>query len=164
MPIYKASTADVATIRSLAEAIWMKHYPAIIGEAQTLYMLDAMYASDLLTKQIEEERYDFYIWQENQAAIAFAAIDCKNHPHGFLSKFYLDEQYRGKGVAQTFLHHLETVFRENGKADIQLTVNRQNVGAINFYFKSGFKILRCEDFNIGNGYFMNDFVMGKTLD
>jgi ribosomal protein S18 acetylase RimI-like enzyme len=42
---------------------------------------------------------------------------------------------------------------------IRLTVNRENYKAINFYFKLGFKIEKVADFDIGQGYVMNDFVM-----
>jgi len=42
---------------------------------------------------------------------------------------------------------------------ITLTVNRQNFKSINFYFKNRFVIERVADFDIGNGYVMNDFVM-----
>ena len=38
-------------------------------------------------------------------------------------------------------------------------VNRMNYKAVNFYFKSGFTIEKVADFDIGDGYFMNDFVM-----
>jgi hypothetical protein len=34
-----------------------------------------------------------------------------------------------------------------------------NYKAINFYFKNGFTIEKVADFDIGDGYFMNDFVM-----
>jgi ribosomal protein S18 acetylase RimI-like enzyme len=47
----------------------------------------------------------------------------------------------------------------NHPKTIRLTVNRQNFKSINFYFKLGFKIEKVADFDIGNGYFMNDFVM-----
>ena len=43
--------------------------------------------------------------------------------------------------------------------ELRLTVNRQNFKSINFYFKNGFKIEQVADFDIGNGYVMNDFVM-----
>ena len=43
--------------------------------------------------------------------------------------------------------------------EMRLQVNRQNYKAINFYFKVGFVIERVADFDIGDGYFMNDFVM-----
>ena len=42
---------------------------------------------------------------------------------------------------------------------IRLQVNRMNYKAINFYFKHGFVIEKVADFDIGDGYFMNDFVM-----
>ncbi len=42
---------------------------------------------------------------------------------------------------------------------VRLQVNRQNMKAINFYFKMGFVIEQVADFDIGDGYFMNDFVM-----
>jgi hypothetical protein len=34
-----------------------------------------------------------------------------------------------------------------------------NVASINFYFKNGFKIEKWADFEIGNGYEMNDYIM-----
>jgi ribosomal protein S18 acetylase RimI-like enzyme len=46
---------------------------------------------------------------------------------------------------------------------IRLTVNRQNYKSINFYFKNGFKIERVEDFDIGSGFWMNDFIMIKQV-
>jgi len=48
--------------------------------------------------------------------------------------------------------------KENGANTLQLQVNRNNI-AVNFYKKHGFKIIAEEDFDIGNGYFMNDYVM-----
>ena len=42
---------------------------------------------------------------------------------------------------------------------MRLTVNRSNFKSINFYFKLGFIIEEVKDFDIGNNYFMNDFIM-----
>jgi len=41
-------------------------------------------------------------------------------------------------------------------------VNRQN-NAKNFYEKLGFVVIKEEDIDIGNGYFMNDYVMEMML-
>ena len=46
---------------------------------------------------------------------------------------------------------------------IRLTVNRKNHIAINYYFKNGFMIEEVKDFDIGDGYEMNDFVMLKKV-
>jgi catechol-2,3-dioxygenase len=43
-----------------------------------------------------------------------------------------------------------------------LNVNRFNK-AKNFYEKIGMNICKVEDIEIGNGYFMEDFVMEKYL-
>ena len=163
MPAIPASESDIPTIRQLAESIWMSHYIPIIGEAQTLYMLDKLYSVDALKQQMYGG-LQFYLWQEQGISVGFAAIDVVNYGYGFLSKLYLDEKYRGKGIAGQFLQFLKEQFAKAEKKEIQLTVNRQNIGAINFYFKTGFKIIRCADFDIGNNYLMNDFVMSKKLD
>jgi hypothetical protein len=45
---------------------------------------------------------------------------------------------------------------------LQLDVNRQN-RARYFYEKQGFKIKTEKDTDIGNGYWMRDFIMEKEL-
>lgn len=162
MPAIPATLDDLTAIGRLAHRIWMEHYPAIIGQEQTVYMLHTLYNPKALQEQWDKG-HRFYLWTEEGQPIGFAAIDAAAAEHGFLAKFYLESAYRGQGIAPQFLAYLEDRFREAGQTAVQLTVNRQNIGAINFYFKSGFKIIRCADFDIGNGYFMNDFVMAKRL-
>jgi ribosomal protein S18 acetylase RimI-like enzyme len=162
MPAIPASESDILTIQQLAQSIWLAHYIPIIGEAQTVYMLDKMYSAPALKQQMESG-LQFYLWYEEALPVGFAVVDVTNYDHGFLSKLYLDEKYRGKGIAGQFLQFLERQFGSAEKKEIQLTVNRQNIGAINFYFKAGFKIIRCADFDIGSDYLMNDFVMSKKL-
>lgn len=162
MPAVPATFDDLQTIGHLAQRIWMEHYPAIIGLEQTEFMLQKMYALPALQEQWNKG-HRFYFWYEGAHPVGFAAIDATPDTHGFLAKFYLESAHRGKGIAPQFLAYLENRLRETSRHSVQLTVNRQNIGAINFYFKSGFKIIRCEDFDIGNGYFMNDFVMEKQL-
>ena len=45
---------------------------------------------------------------------------------------------------------------------LELNVNRLN-SAINFYKKLGFEIIQEEDIDIGNGFFMNDYVLSLQL-
>ncbi len=45
---------------------------------------------------------------------------------------------------------------------VELNVNRQNK-AVDFYKNIGFKIIKEVDIPIGEGYFMNDYVMQKEL-
>jgi hypothetical protein len=34
---------------------------------------------------------------------------------------------------------------------------------VDFYKKMGMRVLRSDDFDIGRGYFMNDYIMGIDL-
>ena len=51
---------------------------------------------------------------------------------------------------------------EKCKARIELNVNRNNP-SIGFYHHLGLRILRQGDFHIGNGFYMNDYIMGLEL-
>ena len=52
--------------------------------------------------------------------------------------------------------------RPHQATDLELNVNRHNK-AINFYKKLGFIITMEEDIDIGNGYYMNDYVMNLEV-
>ena len=45
-----------------------------------------------------------------------------------------------------------------GPCSVRLNVNRQN-NAVGFYKKMGMDIIAQGDFPIGNGFFMNDYIM-----
>jgi hypothetical protein len=45
---------------------------------------------------------------------------------------------------------------------LELNVNRHNPATV-FYQKMGFEIVYSEDIDIGQGFWMNDYVMRKTL-
>ena len=53
--------------------------------------------------------------------------------------------------------------REAGYKHLRLNVNRQNAKAIKAYDRNGFKTIETVDNPIGNGFFMNDYVMEADL-
>jgi ribosomal protein S18 acetylase RimI-like enzyme len=44
-----------------------------------------------------------------------------------------------------------------------LNVNRQNLKAVWFYLRNGFEITSRRDHNIGNGYYMNDYILHRDI-
>jgi ribosomal protein S18 acetylase RimI-like enzyme len=60
------------------------------------------------------------------------------------------------------IDHIIKEIQQQGATALQLQVNRHNK-ARSFYKKIGFAVMEEADFDIGNGYFMNDFVMEKRL-
>ena len=64
----------------------------------------------------------------------------------------------GKGVGKILINEVKNLAVGGGGKFLQLNVNRNNKAA-DFYKKIGFKIKETVDVNIGNGFFMNDYVM-----
>jgi len=159
--IFRQATADdIELIASLAHRIWKAHYPDIITQEQIDYMLEAMYSRDSLLRQMKED-HAFTLAYEGADAIGFLSVSKKQERDYFIHKFYIDSSRQKRGIGKALFTHVLSLLNQPKR--IELTVNRMNYKAINFYFKLGFAIERCEDFDIGSGYFMNDFVMRYGL-
>jgi ribosomal protein S18 acetylase RimI-like enzyme len=156
----KASQEDVLLIAQLADRIWKKHYISIISMKQIEFMLSTMYSEDSLRDQMQKG-HQFELVYTNVTPIGYISITKKNDTEYFLNKFYVETSDQGKGVGSALLKHILNQIPD--ALSIELTVNRQNYKAINFYFKNGFIIKNVADFDIGNGYFMNDFIMIRKL-
>jgi diamine N-acetyltransferase len=163
MPSLKPATEnDFATIENLARVIWDKHYVPIIGKEQVDYMLGKMYSRQALQEQTKEgQKFHLVLDPETSSGptkeTGFIAVSTKDDKNYFLHKFYILQEKQNTGLGtKVFKEVFKNIYPAQS---IQLTVNRQNYRSINFYFKLGFKIEQVADFDIGNGYFMNDFVM-----
>ena len=169
MPSLKPATEnDFATIEKLARVIWDGHYTPIIGEEQVNYMLKKMYSPEAILEQTAKGQ-KFYLvvnpetnsGQAENKETGFISISSTDNKNYFLHKFYILQEKQNAGLGTKIF---KQVFTNLYKPEsIQLTVNRQNYKSVNFYFKLGFKIEKVADFDIGNGYFMNDYVLSLPL-
>lgn len=155
-----ADQSHIDTISKLAHTIWNTHYVPIIGQEQVNYMLEQMYNKENLTLQLEVNKHQFYLVHKDNACVGFMSVSSNNQADYFLHKFYIQQHESKKGIGTECLDKLTKLLKPE---TITLTVNRQNYKSINFYFKNGFSIDRVEDFDIGNNYVMNDFVMVKNI-
>ena len=153
--INKANINDLHNIAELAEVIWTEYYTPLLGSEQVRYMLDKFQSYEAMVNS----GYQYY----------FATDDimcgyCGIQPDGdeiFLSKLYIHKDYRGKKIARGFLDRLLTDYPNCKK--IWLTVNKHNGDTIAAYKKMGFTITDEQRADIGNGYFMDDFIMVREL-
>lgn len=151
-----ATYKDSETISELAELIWNQHYPAIISRQQIDYMLALMYSKTSLSEQMNDKGHLFFFVSEAETNLGFISVNKQNENTWFLNKFYINQERASKGIGSRAFEELKKRIQPS---KMTLTVNRQNFKSINFYFKQGFKIEEVADFDIGNGYVMNDFVM-----
>ena len=154
--------ADIPLIRELAMRVWPQTYTHIVGEEQVAYMLQLFYSPEALQQQMLRGD-EFIICNDDDGPVGFAAW-AENEPGiAKLHKLYVVSSQQGKGVGKAMIGHIANELTAQGTTTIRLNVNRYNYPAIAFYEKAGFTRYLDEDIDIGNGYFMNDHVLGKSL-
>ena len=157
----KATLGDIALIAQLADSIWRRHYPTIISLAQIDYMLALMYSPTAIAQQMQQGQHYTLIYNDSEA-VGYYAVSEKEVRHYFLHKFYIDTTKHRQGMGAVALQYMLDNDCQ-GYESICLQVNRRNIKAVNFYFKQGFVIDHAMEFDIGQGYTMDDFVMKKRI-
>ena len=161
MEIRKAGIEDLSLVRELTFAIWPQTYSRLLSKEQVNYMLEMMYSPASLQKQMEEGSI-FIIVYDDKLPVGFAAYKPIDHQTWKLDKIYILYSQQGKGTGKFIINFIVDEIRSKHAKALQLNVNRQNK-AKDFYEKLGFKIIQTADFDIGNGYYMNDYIMELAL-
>ena len=150
-----------AAIAALAGEIWREHFPPIIGEVQTDYMLAKFQSADRIYADVKSGGYTYFTAEcvKHDEMIGYCAIRPEKD-YLFLSKLYIRKDFRGRGIARGFLDEVSALCRqEYGFDKIRLTVNKNNDGTIKVYLKMGFETVDSTKTDIGEGFFMDDYVM-----
>lgn len=159
----KAKEDDLPIIRAIAEKTWPTAYGDIISQEQIAFMLEKMYNKGALLEQLLQGHH-FIVASELKEDVGFAGfsvIDLETHTFK-LHKLYVLPKMHGKGVGKILMNEVVSQITAQAGKYLQLNVNRANK-AKDFYLKAGFKIKETVDLDIGNGFYMNDYVMEKEL-
>ena len=151
-----STDTELKELALLAHRIWNDHYPTIIGHKQVDFMLERMYSLESLKDQIYNNNNIFICAFLRSEMVGFISYSKTNEDDYIIHKLYVNTKFHKRGIGRSLFSH---VFGNMEFNTIRLTVNRQNYTAINFYFRIGFIIEKIIDIDIGEGFFMNDFVM-----
>ncbi|MEX0775656.1 MAG: GNAT family N-acetyltransferase [Phycisphaeraceae bacterium] len=158
-----SQACEVDAVAALASAIWNQHFVPMIGQAQVDYMLAKFQSSPAITRQLADG-YEYYLALDGgQGAGYCALVPQPAQRTGQLSKLYVRQECRGRGVGKSILAFVETRCAVLGIDNLWLTVNRHNAGAIAFYHRMGFVTAGPIVADIGNGFVMDDYRMVKTI-
>ena len=156
--ISEATTADISTIRDIAEKTWWPTYGNILSSDQIRYMLDVIYAPDAIAKHIKSTSQTFLLLSDEAGVQAFAAYGPRQDADVFkLFKLYVLPQRQSKGYGRALINEIKTRLIAIGRHRLDLNVNRMNP-ALHFYEKCGFQLIGTEDIPIGP-YWMNDYIL-----
>lgn len=156
-----ASEEDIELIRDLCMRVWPSTYSSIISTEQIEYMLEWMYSPAALKEQLQKGAI-FWILYHEEAPVGYASFELVGNNHYKIHKLYILPEYQGKGAGRYLLSSILQHIKGLEGKQVELQVNRANK-AVNFYKQQGFYIREESDFLIGNGYYMNDFIMQIDL-
>ena len=175
--ITPAADTDLPVISELAGVIWRACYPGIITHAQIDYMLERMYALEVMREEIRAQaiRYDLMSVDDKPAGFAsYGPTEAETTrrdvqtvqravPAFKLHKLYILPELHGRGFGSLLLQHVEREVFGLGGRRLVLSVNKRNAKAIAAYKRNGFAIADSIVTDIGGGFVMDDYVMAKDL-
>lgn len=158
-----ATVEDIPLLQQLAYRIWHAHYPGIITVDQIGYMLADGYSAEKIRHEMTESAVVWLLVQLNGTAVGFAAFGAYADGCAKLHKLYLDPGLHGRGWGSRALGEVERLAIEAGYQQMILNVNKHNTKAIHCYQRCGYQVLESVVNDIGGGFVMDDYVMGKPL-
>ncbi len=156
--IIKADLDQIDNIIQIAYATWPAAYSEILSPEQLSYMLEQFYNKAYLSERMEQGNL-FYLVQRADELLGFMELEIDEKPgYTKLHKLYVLPEAQGLKLGRLLLDDAISIAKELKQAGIFLNVNRYNK-AKNFYEKQGFESIETVDIHIGNGFYMNDFIM-----
>lgn len=154
---------ELREVAELAEKIWNECFVGIISQGQIDYMVEKFQSLDAMIGQIENQSYTYLAVRENGELCGYIGVKPEDSDRFFLSKLYLRQDKRGRGIASAMLKRVFEEAQKAGKKSVYLTVNKHNSHAIAVYEKTGFKVVDTAVTDIGNGYVMDDYIFEYFL-
>ena len=159
MKLVKANSEHIPIIIELTKKIWPVAYGEILSKAQLDYMIEKFYNETALRELIQKGHIFYLAQDDKEKYVGFVSYEINSEPNKTkIHKIYVLPETQGTGLGRQFFELVKEKAIENNQNAIFLNVNKYN-NAIHFYTKLGFRKVKDEVIDIGNGYVMDDYVM-----
>ncbi|HEX2060649.1 MAG TPA: GNAT family N-acetyltransferase [Thermoanaerobaculia bacterium] len=162
--IRRATPADAAVLAELGE----RTFRAAFGAQNRPEDMDAYcartYGETLQRRELEDANAVTLIVEENGVAVAFAYLRREESEFGdiYVSRFYIDAAWHGRGIAQSLMREVEAAARDLGGTKLWLSVWEHNPRAIAFYAKCGFTAEGTQPFLVGSDL-QTDYILTRVI-
>lgn len=164
MTAIEATKEHLFIIQTLSDKIWPHTFQDILTKEQIGYMMDMMYSTSSLEKQMDELNHHYLLVEDNGEYVGYTSyeLNYKGTATTKIHKIYILPSLQGKGTGRFLIETIGEIARKNDNNILSLNVNRFNK-ALDFYKRIGFDVVSHEDIDIGNGFLMEDFVLNKKV-
>ena len=161
--IRPATGLDITTIHELAWRIFPHTYREILTPEQNAYMMEWMYSETSLRDQMANG-HQYLLAYDGTAAVGYVSVEQQDEHLFHLQKIYVLPERQGEGVGRQLFEAAIALIKSQqpGPCAMELNVNRQN-RAVTFYERMGMHKDRSGDFDIGHGFYMNDYIMRMDI-
>ena len=164
--ITKLLDADLEALRKVSREIWFTHYPTILSHEQIEYMLDKMYGIGVIENEIYNQGIFYDKVLHNSKLVGYVSYGSEimdNISYLKLYKCYLLPSLHGFGYGQKMLFHIYQKAQAMKLEKIILNVNKRNQKGIKAYSRFGFEIIDSQVKDFGNGFVLDDYIMGYEV-
>ncbi|RDY60829.1 GNAT family N-acetyltransferase [Flagellimonas nanhaiensis] len=170
MQIRRANNSDAATIALLGRFTFTETFGHLFGDQQDLLdYLDRTFNVEKLHNSIDKPNNLYWLAFVDNLPIGYAKLKLNSSSPFIesnnicqLQKIYVLKDFLSKKVGLTLQSKLLEKAQNLGYEEIWLSVLKENLRAIRFYEKNGFRIIGDHGFQIGKEHF-NFQAMSKKL-
>ncbi|HEX5084549.1 MAG TPA: GNAT family N-acetyltransferase [Blastocatellia bacterium] len=155
--IRAATAADAEMLNDLARRTFHDAFAPMNSPENIEFYMSQNFTPQKFSAQLADPRVIFLIAEIGAAPVAFAKLysgevpDCVSGVAPVeIGRFYVDQQFHGKGVAQALMQACFDRARQSGHETVFLGVWEHNHRAIAFYRKCGFDAVGSYVFQMGD--------------
>lgn len=154
--IRKLDPSELADFSKVIFPMVVNYYIPIDGVEKATYMGQKNQTPEAIRTHLAEG-YRYYYAERDGKVIGYIAFYPEDEKM-YLSKFYVDEAYRGEGIGKCMFQFVCDAAKQEHLKGVFLNVNKLNEASLRIYESLGMHVARTERIDIGGGHFKDDYV------
>lgn len=166
--IRRATIQDASVLAALSIEVWTHTYLRDgISKMFADYVLEEYSIASMAAKLADPDAF-IWLYEEDglvQGYLYLASNDTPpvaHCPNWEIVTLYIRQRHKRQGLGKALLEKCFHVSREHGIADLYLSVNAENIQAIDFYETMGFSTIGEWDFAIEDGRYRN-WILARVI-
>jgi len=148
---------DAKELSVMARDIWMEYYSTFLDADLPNYVVTRFQSEEAIIEQMHHG-YLYSFIMDGDAKVGYLCIVPEDDSL-FMSKLYLYKDSRGNGLGSKALDDILEEGRARKKKRVYLRVNKYNTASMKVYQRKGFVVAEDIYEDIGDGFFLDDYLM-----
>jgi ribosomal protein S18 acetylase RimI-like enzyme len=169
--IQKSNSKDSSTITSLAQITFRESHGHSASKAEIDHYVNLNLNKEAIKKELLDPTNDYYLIYHDEKAVGFLKILLNTTYKGInqnkvtkLERIYVLQSHHGLKLGLALIDHAIDVAKDQDQRGMWLYTWIENLRAVAFYEKKGFKIIDSADFKISDTHSNPNHIMYLKFD